>query len=240
MTTVLRPSEPWAQTAEQACRQEWGRAALAELALRNACEAWIRGRWPDARVCHEMVIGEGKARADVVAVAPAHLVALEVKGRFDNTVRLLHQIGMFKLACPEVWMVVDERHENDAKLIRYLMPSIGLLVGHGVTNDWDRVEWARHWRAGQVKCPDLRLEVRHEAAAVAPVPECLLRIAWHAELLAMAKRLDLRPKASSTRGQLVAAMLGTCSAEDLLREVCTELRGRDALWRADQPIRSAP
>ena len=100
-------------TAKDAARRH-GFAARAELSLREALEALCRERWPEARIVHELVMGEGKVRADVVAIEQAHLVAFEIKARYDNTTRLLHQVGMFQLCMPEVWMVVDRHHADDA------------------------------------------------------------------------------------------------------------------------------
>ena len=79
--TLLKPSEPWAMTAERAAqRSQFGRAAAAELALRTHMEAFARARWPEARICHEMVMGQGRVRADAVAIGTHHIAAFEVKG----------------------------------------------------------------------------------------------------------------------------------------------------------------
>ena len=42
----------------------------------------------------------------MVAIDAAHIAAFEVKGEYDETTRLLHQVGMYQLCVPEVWMVV--------------------------------------------------------------------------------------------------------------------------------------
>ena len=63
-----------------------------------------------------MVMGGGRVRADVVAISTDHIAAFEVKGEYDETVRLLHQVGMYQLCVPEVWMVVPVgRHADDAR-----------------------------------------------------------------------------------------------------------------------------
>src|SRR3990167_3909305 len=128
---IKRPSEPAFMTATEAATRQ-GYAARSELALRNALEEFCRARWPDARVVHEMVMGEGRVRADVVALAPAHIAAFEIKGEYDNTTRLLHQVGMYQLCVPEVWMVLPEKHIDDGRLIRHLIPSVGLIHGTGI------------------------------------------------------------------------------------------------------------
>jgi hypothetical protein len=209
-------------TADQAAQRR-GYAAQSELALRNRLEEFCRARWPVARVVHELVMGEGKVRADVVAVDIDHIAAFEIKGGFDDTTRLLHQVGMYQLCVPEVWMVVDQRHDHDAKLIRHLMPSIGLLVGTGFDRGWP-------------KAPVEIISVA-EAAPRPVVPEMMLRMLWRDELASACQRAGCyAATAKSTRRAMVAALL-ELSTEYLQALVCAELRGRDALWRADAPIK---
>jgi hypothetical protein len=226
--TLLKPSEPWAMTAEQAAqRRQFGRAAASELALRQHLEGFARPRWPDARICHEMVMGQGRVRADVVAVGTDHIAAFEVKGEFDETVRLLHQVGMYQLCVPEVWMVVARGHEADAKLIRHLLPSVGLLVGSGQSG-------MRHY---EFDGKDFGLVVEAEAEPRPVVPEMMLEMLWADELrgACAATRTSVGKKA--TRSSMINTLLDLDVAT-LQRAVCTELRGRDALWRADPPVRA--
>ena len=170
--TLLKTNEPAFMTAEGAARRH-GYAARSELALRNALEAFARSRWPDARICHEMVMGERKVRADMVAVDVAHIAAFEIKGEYDETVRLLHQVGMYQLCCPEVWMCVPiGRHAEDAKLIRHLIPSVGLLVGSGQSN-------RNHY---EFDGKEFGLIVEAEPARFDPVPEMALEMMWRDEL----------------------------------------------------------
>ena len=222
---LLRPSEPWTQTAEQAA-QRVGFRANAELALRNAMEGFARQRWPNARICHEMMMGERKVRADVVAIDPAHIVAFEVKGDYDNTTRLLHQVGMYQLCVPEVWIVVPVGHVEDARLIRHLIPSIGLLVGAGQS--------AKH--SYEFDGKEFGLVVEAEPSPFKVVPAMMLEMLWRNELAGVCGRTRCYAvSAKSTRPSMIKALL-ELPTDELLRETCTELRQRDALWRADKPV----
>jgi hypothetical protein len=235
--SLLKPNEPWMQDAEtSALRNQsstWGRpgrAARSELALRNGMEDLMRQRMPDARMCHEMVMGARAVRADLVAVATNHIAAVEVKGRYDDTSRLLHQVGMYQLCVPEVWIVVDTKHRDDARLIRHLLPSVGLIVGDGLTHldlEWDSDE------------RPTSLEIVEQAVAKPPVPEMTLEMLWSAELKGVCARLRISVSAKATRPAMIKAILEKAKADEVLRETCTELRSRDALWRADAPIRGA-
>lgn len=221
---IPRPTEPWSMTAEKAA-QRTGFASRAELVLRNALETFCRDRWPAARVVHEIVMGEGRVRADVAAIDTAHIAAFEVKGQYDDTTRLLHQVGMYQLCVPEVWMVVATGHAEDARLIRHLLPSVGLLVGSGQSA-------ARHY---EFDGKDFGLVVEAEAVPRAPVPQMMLEMCWAAELIGICARTRTSIGKKPTRTQMVKALLDL-PVERLQAEVCTELRGRDAVWRADAPV----
>lgn len=222
---VKRPNEPIFMTAEQAATRR-GYAGRSELALRNSLEAFCRNRWPEARICHEMMMGERKVRADVVAIGPAHIAAFEVKGEYDDTVRLLHQVGMYQLCVPEVWMVVPMgRHAEDARILRHLLPSVGLLVGAGKSQ-------AYHY---QFDGKDFDLVVEAEAEPRPAHAEMMLEMLWAAELRGCCGRLNIQMGKNPTRPQMIKRLL-ELSVETLQREVCAELRARDAMWRADAPI----
>lgn len=226
MITGLKNSDPAFMTAEHAAQRK-GYAARSEMALRNSLEAFARMRWPDARLCHEMVMGERKVRADLVAVSENHIAAFEIKGEYDDTTRLLHQVGMYQLCVPEVWMVVPKgRHAEDARLIRHLLPTVGLLVGAGQS--------AANYYEFDGK--DFDLVVEAEPGRFDPVPEMALEMLWRNELAAACQRTGCcAVSARSTRPEMIKAML-KLPFTNIQREICTELRARNALWRADPVI----
>ncbi|MCA1831189.1 MAG: hypothetical protein LC750_00315 [Actinobacteria bacterium] len=225
MMALLKPNEPRFMTAEQAAQRK-GYRGQAELALRSSLEAFCRERWPEARVCHEMVMGEGRVRADVVAVNPAHIAAFEVKGEYDETTRLLHQVGMYQLCVPEVWMVVPVgRHADDARVLRHLLPSVGLLVGAGTS--------ARNHYEFDGK--DFGLVVEAEPTPRPVHVDMMLEMLWRDELAAACDRLRVSRGKKDRRSDMIAGLKALPVAE-LQEAVCFELRRRDALWRADPPV----
>lgn len=225
---IKRPNEPAFMTAEQGATRR-GYAGRSELALRNSLEAFCRGRWPEARICHEMVMGEGRVRADVVAIDHLHIAAFEVKGEYDDTTRLLHQVGMYQLCVPEVWMVVPVgRHAEDARILRHLLPSIGLLVGAGQSQ-------ANHY---VFDGKDFDLVVEAEPAPRIVHPEMMLEMLWAAELRGVCDRLRIVVSKRPTRPEMIKRLL-ELPLETLQQQVCIGLRSRDALWRADPPIAAA-
>ena len=224
---LIKPSEPWAQTAEDAA-QRHGYAANSELALRNSLEAFCRQRWPKARIVHEMVMGGRQVRADVVAIGEHHIVAFEVKGAHDDTTRLLHQVGLYQLCVPEVWMVVASNHDSDADLIRFLLPSIGIISAPALD---------RHWRAAPEGINSVELKVVAEPVPRQPHKEMMLEMMWAAELGAICSRLGLDMGPRATRPQMIRSLMSRHDNRALMTQCCLSLRSRDALWRADAPLR---
>lgn len=220
---ILRDSDPSFMTAEEAARRP-GYAAQSELELRRLIEEFCRARRPRARVVHELVMGEGRTRADVVSIDERHIAAFEVKGAYDDTTRLIHQIGLFQLCVPEVWIVCAENHCDDARLVKHLLPSVGVLIGTGMDRNY-------HDRSNVA----VTLRIEAEPTPFVPVPDMMLRILWRQEVFSAADRLRIARTSKSTRQSVVKSILEKCGSSEILEQVCFELRRRDALWRADPP-----
>jgi hypothetical protein len=134
---------------------------------------------------------------------------------------------MYQLCVPEVWMVVPiGRHAEDARILRHLLPSLGLLVGAGQSAQ-------SHY---EFDGKDFGLVVEAEPVPRAVHTEMMLEMMWAAELVAMCDRLRVSRGKKPTRKAMIANLLELPVAE-LQRECCTELRMRNALWRADPPCK---
>lgn len=230
--SLLTPAEQKRQAGhDQAIRHAY--RSSEELAMRDALEGWCRARWPDARIVHELVMGRGSVRADLAVVEPDHLVAFEIKGPHDNMMRLVHQVALYRLSVPELWLVVGRDKDGDAELIRYLLPSIGVLRVTGLPHSNYRSLVEENGSTVPI-----RIELIHPAELFRPDPECLLQLCWSAELLAIAGRTGCWQQRGSkppAHARLVAA-LKALSVQEMVPEVCAELRARQAFWRADPPI----
>jgi hypothetical protein len=222
---LMKGSEPSFMTAAEASVRQ-GYASRSELALRDGLEAILRQRLPDARIVHELVMGAREVRADVVAIDAAHIAAVEVKGAYDNVSRLMHQVGMFQLCVPEVWVCCAKEHAEDAKLIRHLLPSIGLIVGTNLD---------RHYHRGDKILP-LELEIESEPVPRAPVPEMMLEMLWAEELRNACSHLRMPVGATMSRPKCISLILEKASTAEIIAATCAQLRARDAVWRADDPI----
>ena len=198
-----------------------------ELALRDMIECWGRAKWPEARCVHELVMGRGSVRADMAFISPAHIAAVEIKSEYDDTSRLLVQAGTFRLAVPELWIVAPNKHIEDAELVRYLMPSIGLATP-------DRESMVGTFDAAT------KIVERQPSMLFAPAPKALLSVLLVAELAWEARhhRLLQGTKKTPTHGTLVS-LLTALTPDEQVRSVCRQLRDREAFWRADPVKREA-
>ena len=120
------------------------------------------------------------------------------------------------------------RHAEDARVLRHLLPSIGLLVGAGMSE-------RNHY---EFDGKDFDLVVEAEPQPRAVHPEMMLEMLWRNELYGACDRLRIALSKKPTRPEMIKKLL-ELPLGTLQREVCTELRSRDALWRADPPIKEA-
>lgn len=201
----------------------------AELAIRVAVEEWGRAKWPGARVVHELVMDRGNVRADMAFVGTDHFVSVEIKGMFDVSHRLIHQVAMFRVASPEIWVVADEKFDDDVDLIGHLLPSVARAA---VRRDGEPV--GRHGFDRAVT----GIEEIGQPGEFAPIPRAMLALLWAEELYEETLRHRLIMKRTSKRPahrKLIDLMLRLEPAEQVAA-VCRQLRARNAFWRADPPI----
>lgn len=210
--TLIQSTAPMHQAAPR--RQTYYRSEE-ELKMRDALEAMGRADWPGRRIVHELVMGRGTVRADMAFIGEDTFDVIEIKSRYDTAERLMNQVAMFSLAAPRLWLCAPEKHEHDIEIIRHLLPHVGLFI-YDKGNVWPV----------------------YEAKPREPHPEALLSLCWVAELHLECERAGLwQSKRPPTHTKLVQ-MMQKLSPEEQLKVVCRRLRGRDALWRADPPIRS--
>src|ERR1700744_4814549 len=98
-----------------------------EIKIRDAVEPWLRERVPGCRIIHELNVGQGQARADIVAVGTDTFHSVEIKSSYDGTSRLMLQAGFFSLCSPFLWIVAATEHLGDVDMISYLLPHVGVI-----------------------------------------------------------------------------------------------------------------
>lgn len=177
--------------------------------MRDKVEAWGRLRWPDARVVHELVCSD--CRIDVAFVRPEDLIAVEIKSSKDKLDRLEKQWRVFNDHIPEVWLAIAERWRGDPGkpfvMNEIVVPTDGPLIFKGFKPHRNRYVYNH-----------------------------MLHLLWAEETRAIAKRHRLDVTSRTPQHQMLPMLALKLSGEQIMREVCTELRGRNAFWKADAPI----
>lgn len=171
-----------------------------EEMMRVAVEAWMRARWPAARIIHELNIAGGTVRLDLASVGDEELRLVEIKSRKDVLDRLPNQIKRAKECAQEVWVCIDEKHqaEFDAKAQKESgWYAIGLLV---------------------LK-PDGQIVERRQATNRQPDPRRVCDLLWADEM-----RTHLR--AANNMANMVRLTVDEYGLRHIMRKVCIALKAR--------------
>ncbi len=194
-----------------------------ELAMRDALDAWGRTRWPDARVVHELVTGA--CRIDMAFVSPDHLVGVEIKSSRDTLDRLKAQEEAFAACIPELWVALAPKWQGKSNEAGYHTGVV--IVADG------RVDHTIRFRSGSGH--DYAFERKPDLNRALTVP--MLDLLWRNELHAIAARVGAwKPKGTPARPVLIGAIARALTGDQIVAEVCRELRARDAFWRSDPPV----
>lgn len=235
---VLRSADAMDLARDGAKRQFF--RSDAETAIRDLVEDFLRERNDGVRIIHELNMCQGGARADVVAVGQHHLAAVEIKGPWDNTDRVIGQLAAFRMAMPELWLFCAGYNVRDIDIVRYLFPTVGLAeVVHADQGPSRPEVWADEayrfaWggNKGTVEREKLSIRIIHPAEIVAPLDRALLNILWVEELRNEAVRASVWQGKGGTHAKLIGALMPLGNTEKI-EAVCRQLRQRPTAHRAD-------
>jgi hypothetical protein len=185
--------------------------SLEELAMRDAVERWGRLRWPDARVVHELVTSQ--CRIDMAFIRPSDLIGVEIKSDKDVLDRLDIQIKTFRDHIPEVWIMTGPKWADKP---------LGM------------------WGVAVIENGDVQMR-RNNVPVWAPqrrwdVYPRMLHLLWAQEARNIAARMRISHAKRSPLTKLLPTLAEMMTGREIVREVCTELRARNAFWKADPPI----
>ena len=190
-----------------------------EFEMRRAIDAWGRHRWPSARVVHELVVNSER-RIDMAFIGPDYLVGVEIKSSKDTLDRLDDQMKVFRRHLPLVILAVAPKwrvglHISGVDVFEVDPTAEAPVKGHSY--------------------------YRQDLSVTVP----LLSLLWAQELRNAAFRLGINSSAKASMVQNIAAIAQNATGKEIIREVCAELRSRDAFPKnkahpaSDAPIGSA-
>lgn len=191
-----------------------------EFAMRGAIAAWGRPIWPRTRIVHELVVA-GERRIDMAFIGPDSIIGVEIKSSRDTLERLSEQMRVFKAHLPLVILAVAPKW-TDKTGGPYDYADDKIIVDHHQVEPENRTisPWVRPRQTVTVQ---------------------LLELLWASEARAIASRTrvscDKRLPLRTALPLLARALTG----DEIVREVCRELRARDAFPRyAGHPASDPP
>jgi hypothetical protein len=204
----------------------------AEREIRDYAAGRLREMLPDARIIHELVVGQ--CRADLAAVQPDRVTLVEIKSERDTLKRLDRQVKHFTRAGHDVIVIAHERwfdttpYQNGAPRF---FPSDALVEASG---GHSRAVWA------YPEVPERYLfgtwePKRYWSEQPEPHAAELLNLMWKEEMLSECRGYGLKATARDNMMKLTRLMQLELTGRQVVRSVCRQLRQRE-FPEADPPI----
>jgi hypothetical protein len=191
-----------------------------EARMRDAIAAWGHRRWPGYRCMHEVPLSD--RRIDMAFVGVKDIIGVEIKSSRDRLDRLEGQIEEYRRWLPEVWVAVATKWRgHDALLFGRRNLIVVDDTARGVPDMIEERRGRRPYRDELVCSRMLGLLRREEAARIA-------------------QRTGVIPGNSPTRDprhKTLPKLARLLTGNEIMREVCAELRQRQAFgWHSDRPM----
>lgn len=179
----------------------------------------FRRELPQARVVHELVVGE--CRADLAIIEPSRLILVELKSRKDKLDRCEKQMRTFKGAAHHAILVADEKffdrtpYRDGSR--RCVWNYKGAFWQYGV--------WC--WPEPQPSDPSIQYAWNIPLPDLTqPAPRVLLDLLWNAELHEECERHNIALRRRATRGVMIDWLAYTLTGAQIARAACRQLRKR--------------
>lgn len=180
--------------------------------MRVLVDGWARVRFPGARIAHELVLGD--RRVDMVIIQDKNVVGVEIKSSRDKLDRLDDQVKEFCRYLPEVWVALAPKWQHDVHLPNRLLVAKGAAVIELV---------GKRPRRDELVCSRM------------------LELLWRSEAARIAQRTNVipgtNPSQSTPRYMLLPMLARLLTGNEIMREVCYELRHRPRMgFLSDKPL----
>lgn len=197
------------------------------LELRDKAKLWLRAKYPQALITHELSVAEyGGALVDVAAILDDHIVGVEIKGEGDSPARLGLQGGMYSRVCRTMHLLADESIRK--KCAAALPPGWGeIRIGSG-REDSDRYNVCE--ASGLVTS---RWNNHHDASGYGLAPVALAAMPWTKEYPAFQVALGMGYTAlPRTKAKCIEYVAANFTLRTIEKAVCGILKQRD--WERKQ------
>lgn len=196
-------------------------ASPSEKRIRIKCEAFLRARYPDARIIHEFVVGG--CRLDMAAVTTDEIILLELKSERDVLDRLERQCKTATWLGGDLFLVLNEKWLGADHEVPWSCTTLYEYEGR------EDLVYMLGRQEYQLRPPGTPKHYGHRWNN-----RSLLQLLLKDELLGLAAPLGgKRRNDVVTLADMVHEELG-CAA--IRRYVCAALRARRFGWECDPPI----
>lgn len=175
--------------------------------------------FPGARLVHELVVGE--CRIDMAFITRDALYGIEIKSSRDTLDRLRDQLRVFRASLPCIYLAVAPKWRSES----------GIIFG-GVERIYCDV-------SGET--PEISSYATPLRDVNRKITVQMLDLLWAAEARAIAMRNRLDVTKTTPLYKIVPILARALTGNEIVREVCRELRARDAFPKAkDHPPSDPP
>lgn len=202
--------------------------SAAEREIRDAVAAYARAGIPNARIIHELIVGE--CRADLAAVTPDRVTLFEIKSQKDSLDRLPRQLEHFRAAAHAVILVAHLKW-FDTKPYQNGMPRLADTLNlKGAHETWCYPEPSR-----DVSPYGLYRWSFPRPTLIQPRARWLLNLLLKRELIEEAHRHRVSVSSRDTCLTIIGSMNWAMTGRQIAEAACRQLRRR-SFPEADPPI----
>lgn len=204
----------------------------AEQEIRDAVIARLRSIRPEARICHEVNIDYGSNRADLMAVSPCEIIAVEIKSAKDKMDRAPAQITAMHRVAHHVVIAIHDRHLVERCTNEFAAHYCKLDGKHYLREAPPETRGATVWVHPEPSTdnacgwnevgPWRDLPQLCERA----LPSTALDLLWRDELAWLCDALRVSRARNSRMDQMHNALRWYANGRELTRGICAALRAR--------------
>lgn len=186
--------------------------------LRDKAKLWLRARYPEALITHELSVAEyGGALVDVAAVLPDQIIGVEIKGEGDSPTRLARQGYLYSRVCRTMWLLTCPSLE--ARCAKHKPDGWGTILSNPPEDKYN----------SYTVCPDSGMAVYKYSGAdktgYGLSPVALAAMPWTKEYREFEHLL--KTNLPATKAKCIEAVVNRFPLRQIETAVCAVLRQRN-------------
>jgi hypothetical protein len=186
-----------------------------EFVMRRAVETWGRAIWPNARLVHELVVRN--TRIDMAFILPTAIIGVEIKSSKDVLARAEKQINTFHQHMQTVFVALAPKWQGSHGALPHFFGAQSVICGEAVVHP--------------------RVMPKEDRF----VTTSMLHLLWGDEARSIAGRMRVSCLKTTPLYRVLPDLARMLTGDEIVREVCREIRARDAFPKSkDHPPSDPP